>query len=409
MSKIYGVTRVIFCVGLELLLTACGGSGGGGGGNTSGGTARATIVFSADPTTRDAALNVRAGGPVPIEDILSLTVTVTEVELQRCDGGDDEDPELQTVLVKDDEFDPTSVTIQEGGKVRWVWTEDQFHTVTSGLIGDLNAGSDFDQSADEAGDVVEFVFEDVGDYPYFSDTEDDIEDGMTGIVHVHSEENMGEGSGEGDGGHETVFEGAVDVNVLDLMELSRVLSSVDIPAGEYCRVVIRIANPRLVLVSDPNTVITNVHLTANGRLFIKDHFVLNEDDEVLIVVCFGSIHLVQAGNSGKYVLTPQLRAEVDVQEAAVVLEGTIESVDDLTQIFTVRTADDSVYEVFADGETVIHTDDDADDPTVGADVALTFPDLEVGQVVRIEGLLTVGGQVEADDVAIADASIDTAI
>lgn len=409
MSKIYGVTRVIFCVGLGLLLTACGGSGGGGGGNTSGGTARATIVFSADPTTRDAALNVRAGGPVPIEDILSLTVTVTEVELQRCDGGDDEDPELQTVLVKDDEFDPTSVTIQEGGKVRWVWTEDQFHTVTGGLIGDLNAGSDFDQSADEAGDVVEFVFEDVGDYPYFSDTEDDIEDGMTGIVHVHSEENMGEGSGEGDGGHETVFEGAVDVNVLDLMELSRVLSSVDIPAGEYCRVVIRIANPRLVLVSDPNTVITNVHLTANGRLFIKDHFVLNEDDEVLIVVCFGSIHLVQAGNSGKYVLTPQLRAEVDVQEAAVVLEGTIESVDDLTQIFTVRTADDSVYEVFADGETVIHTDDDADDPTVGADVALTFPDLEVGQVVRIEGLLTVGGQVEADDVAIADASIDTAI
>ncbi len=411
MSKSRVVTRVIFCTGLALLLAACGGGGGGGGGDGTG-TARATILFSADAGTRSAdAVVVRGqgGGPVPVEDIESLFVTVTEVELQRCNGDDNNAGDLETVLVRDNEFDPQSVSIAQGGTVRWVWTEDTFHTITSGLIGDLNAGSDFDESADQAGDVIEIVFEDIGDYSYFSDTEEDIDDGMSGVVHVEDAENMGGGTGEGDGGHETVFEGSVDVNVLDLTELSEVLSSVDIPAGEYCRVVIRIANPRLVLKSDPNTVITNVHLTANGRLFIKDHFTLNEGDEVLIIVCFGSIHLVEAGNSGKYVLTPQLRADVHLVEANVQIEGTVESVNDDASIFTVRTENDEVFEVFADGETVIHTDDDADDPIGGIDVPLAFTDLDVGQQVRVEGLLTVGGQIEANDVTVADGSINTAI
>lgn len=401
-----------------LTLTGCGGGGSGSGGGSSSGTASATILLSAQgSTTRSvvsSSLRGAGGGPVAIEDIESLFVTVTEVTLQRCGGDDDDDDDdgsnLETVLVEDFEFDPTSVTIEEGGTVRWVWTTNTLHTITSGLIGDMDAGSEFDESADDAGAVVEIIFEDAGEYPYFSETETDISEAMTGIVNVVDDD--GEDDGDGDGGHETVFEGAVDVNILDLTQLSEVLSTVEIPAGDYCRIIIRITNPRLVLAADSGTVITNVHLTANGRLFIKDHFELEDGDEVLIIVNFGSIHLVEAGASGKYVLTPQLRADVDVQEAAVEIEGTIESIQEEGSIVTVRTEGDELYEVFADSETVIHTDDDSDDLSGlrgedSSDVLLAFADLEVGQVVEVEGLLTVGGQIVADDIDVDDNSIDT--
>lgn len=410
MSGIRVLTRIVLCSGLAILVAACGSGGGGGGGGDSG-TARATVVFSADGTTRAAAIVDRGmgGGPVPIEDIESLTVTVTEVVLQRCEGGDDDAPDLQTVLVEDFEFDPTSVTIEEGGMVRWVWTEDTLHTITSGLIGDVDAGSEFDESADQAGDVIEIIFEDAGQYPYFSNTETDIEEGMTGQVQVVSGNDDDDIDEDSDGGQETVFSGSFELDVLDLTALSEVLSTAIIPAGDYCRIIIRIEDPRLVLVSDPDTVLTNVHLTANGRLFIQDHFDLNDGDEVLIIVSFGSIHLVQAGASGRYVLTPQLRAEVSIEDAAVLIEGEIETVNDETQIITIRTASNDVYEVFADGATVIHSDDDADDPDTVTQVTLAFADLEVGQNVLVAGLLTVSGQVEADDIEIADESINTTL
>lgn len=405
-SNIINFFVMSFLTVLLTVLPGCGGGGSSGGGSE--GTARATVVFSADSSRSADVVVVRGngGGPVPIEEIASLTVTVTEVTLQRCEGGDDSG-DLATVIVEPSNFDPASVSVNEGGTVRWVWTTDELHTITSGLIGDIDAGSEFDESADMAGDVVEIIFEDVGEYPYFSDTEDDINEGMTGVVNVEPDDD--EGTGEGDGGRETVFEGAVDVNVLDLTALSEVLSAAVIDAGEYCRIIVRITNPRLVLEADPNTVLTNVHLTANGRLFIQDHFVLEDGDQVLIIVNFGSIHLVEAGNSGRYVLTPQLRAEVTIEDAAVAITGTIQTVDDLGQIITVRTAADDVFEVFADGGTTVRTDDDADDPATGVDVALAFGDLEVDQVVTVTGLLTVSGQITADDIEIADDSIDTTI
>ncbi len=397
-----------------IVVPGCGGGGGGGDAGAQTGTARATIVLTADDTARSPDfVSVRGvgGGPVPIEDIASLIVTVTEVTLQRCEGDGSAD-DVETVIVEDFAFDPTSVTVEEGGTVRWVWTNNTLHTITSGLIGDVDAGSEFDESADTAGAVIEIIFEDSGEYPYFSDTETDIEEAMTGSVNVVNDD--GEGGEDGDGGHETVFAGAVDVEILDLTQLSEVLSSAIVPAGDYCRIIIRIANPRLVLVSDPNTVLTNVHLTANGRLFIQDHFELEDGEEVLILVNFGSIHLVEAGNSGRFVLTPQLRAEVDVLEAAVAIFGTIESIAEEPMIINVRTETDESFEVFVDPDTSITTDDDSDDietrgevpPTV---MVLTFSDLAVGQEVEVEGLLTVGGQIDADAVEVADDSIDTTV
>lgn len=414
---------LVGCIAIGLTLAGCGGSSGG-----SSGTARATFVLANDgsATVRDAsalsAFTVTRGttsSVVPDDQIESLTVTVNEIVLQLCGNGDDEEgaDELETVLVKDFEFDPMSVTIEKGGTVRWVWTTDTEHTITSGMFGDMDAGSLFDESASEAGTVVELIFADTGTFPYFSNTETDISEGMAGTVNVVDEDDADEGmddnEGEdaGDGGLVTVFTGSMDVDLKDLTALSEILTTADIPAGKYCKIRVGISNPRLVLTSDPMTELMNVKLTANGRLFIQDRFEVEAGEEVLIVVNFGGLHLVDAGSSGQFVLTPQLRAEVDVTEAEVHFEGVITSKDDGSMILEVETEGSDVFEVLVDMSTSIFTDDDSDDgmarglPT--GDIALTFDDLAVDQHVEVEGTLMVGGQVTADTIEVADDDIDT--
>lgn len=410
---------VAACCVLGLLAAGCGSSGGG-----AAGTASATFVVANDSTstTRDAveAFTVTKGttsSPVPIDQIESLTVTVTEIVLQRCGPGDTEEgaDELETVLVEDFEFDPTSVTIEQGGTVRWVWTTDTLHTITSGLPGEMDAGSLFDESAMDAGTVIELIFADTGSYPYFSDTPTDISEGMVGTVHVVPEDDEngdddGDDNGDnGNGGLVTVFTGSFDVELKDLSMLGQVLNELDIPAARYCKIRIRIENPRLVLASDPTTELNNVHLTANGRLFIQDRFELEPGEEVLIVINFGGLHLLDAGTSGMYVLTPQLRADIEATEAEVEIEGVIISKDDMAEIIEVRTPSDDVFEVIVTGMTNIFTDDDSDDGARGVvtDFPLTFADLAVDQNVEVEGTLMVGDQITADSIEVADEDIDT--
>jgi hypothetical protein len=132
-----------------------------------------------------------------------------------------------------------------------------------------------------------------------------------------------EGESEAKGGgasHPVLFEGAMDVNVLDLTDVSAVLSSADVEPGRYEQIRLEIENPRLVLVSDPETVITDVQLTANGRLFISGEFEIPEGEDLLLTLDFGGIHLVETGN-GKFVLTPQLRADLTVSDANAVVVG----------------------------------------------------------------------------------------
>ncbi len=408
---------------MSAALAGCGGGGGGGGSDST--AARATIVLANDSALSDApvARGGSGGGPVPVEDILSLTVSITEISLQTCSSTDTEHGagEQEDVHVSDFAFDPSCVTIEEGGTVRWEWETDTAHTITSGSPGDPDVGVLFDEVREGTDSVVELVFEEAGIYPYFSDTETDVEEGMAGIVKVvedddgddedRSGDNDGEGESEEEEGETTVvYEGAFDVNLLDLTALSEVLTTADIPAGKYCKIILQIGDPRLVLVDDPETVITDIHLTANGRLFIKDRFTVGEQEDIIIVLNFGGIHLVEKGNGG-YVLTPKVRAEVNVDEQETAVEGDITSINAEAQIIEIESEDGSTYEVLVTDDTVIKTDNDADDEEEetrhgddGDHIYLKFEDLQVGQRVEVEGTLSEGGQILADVIVVGDES-----
>lgn len=190
-----------------------------------------------------------------------------------------------------------------------------------------------------------------------------------------------------------VFSGSMDVDLADLTDVSAILSCVDVPAGAYTKIRFSVANPRLILRSDPDTVITDVHLTANGRLFISEEFELPEGSSYLLMLHLVSIHLVDEGNGG-YVLTPQLRAEIQIEPTeAMVVCGTISDIDKEEDVFALVLCDGSEIEVLYTDATIF-LPGDIDTPTGTED------NLDVGVSVITRGTLWVDGVLTADTIRI---------
>ena len=121
---------------------------------------------------------------------------------------------------------------------------------------------------------------------------------------------------EGSAGKVVVFdaseEPAVDneIDLVDLTNLSDILSSAEVPPDNYTQIRMEISDPRLNLVGDPlEEYRTNVSLTANGRLFSSVDLTISSGETVYLHLLVDRIHLVEKGN-GDFVLTPQLEVEI---------------------------------------------------------------------------------------------------
>lgn len=227
-----------------------------------------------------------------------------------------------------------------------------------------------------------------------------IEDIASFVVTVTEVSLDAEGSGDkqGDPGTDSkivVFGDGdeMEVDLFDLMGVSEVLSVGEVPAGLYTKIRLSIANPRLIFVDEPETVYTNIHLTANDRLFVSQNFTLPAGQSSLILLDFGGIHLVQQGN-GNFNLTPQLRVDLDIINADVQATGIIASIDAGEAGTLVLT--------LADGSelTVDYTAADVY-LAIDTDTATgTAANLAVGQEVEVTGLLNVDGTVSASAIRI---------
>jgi len=285
----------------------------GCGGGSSPGTSRVTVLLSSS-----------SGGtvrtPVPDSDVLSLILTITKIDFQRCDGGPLDDG-IWTVDVNTDHFDPTSVTIRPGGLVQWFWTEDGEHTITGGESGVPASVDPFEGTGSMEGDFFELIFDGAdGDmFPYFSNNQTDIDAGMAGSV-ILDDDAVDDGD-RGTGDFVTIFEGMRDFDLVDSSGICEILSSVDIPSGRYCKIRLYVENPRLLLAEDAPfdpedpPYRTNVKLTANGRLYIGTSFEIEPESETIIKIIFQGVHLVESGD--KFILTPQMQADVEVIDAEI--------------------------------------------------------------------------------------------
>lgn len=199
------------------------------------------------------------------------------------------------------------------------------------------------------------------------------------------------GAQDGEAEKVVAFEGDKEVDLIQLRSVSEVLAAAEFPPGRYGKIRLSIANPRLVLASDPSTVFTDIQLTANSRLFVDGTFVIPEGQQSLILLDFGGVKLVATGQ-GKYVLTPQLDADLEVVSAEVLTTGVIVSIspDDSTFVLGLSAGDLEVVYTEAD----IFRIDDTETPTG------TAADLTVGAQVEVFGTLFVDGSVAAQTVRI---------
>ena len=153
-----------------------------------------------------------------------------------------------------------------------------------------------------------------------------------------------------------------------------------------------IENPRLVLKSDPATVITDIRITGNGRLFVKHEFDLDVGEDALVTVHFGGIHLNET-TPGTYVLLPRLSISDRDDSPEVEFDGVIASIAanrqsmvvDLDNGFT------SITVRFTE-RTKIHAEN--------SDVRLTVDDLAVNMQVEVEGTPNSDRSVTAKEVEI---------
>lgn len=392
-SRAITMSLVVF---LAIGLSGCGGGGSSSSASVSSGSATIMIAGNSNVTSPrnlgvlvpEDLTRVTSRSPVDVDDIESPFVTITEITLDRVGnpepgGGEDDEDDVE-IEVSNYAFTPEDVDITVGETVKWVWTEDGPHTVTSGVRGDLQAGDLFDAQGELTDDFFIYTFQGSGDVPYFSDVDFDAATGMIGAVHVGFDNSPAPPK-------ITVFRGAIRVNLKELDAVSEILSMADIPAGQYNGIRLSIENPELVLVGgDPEAPITDIQLTANGRLFIKEKFEVVEGENVLIIIDFGSIHLVETG-SGSYVLTPQLSVQLDLVSADVEITGIITSVDSELTTITVMTEEGDEILVDVSEATLIAYSDDTE---------AAFDDFAVDQMVEVEGTLNVDNSIDAERVEI---------
>ena len=186
-----------------------------------------------------------------------------------------------------------------------------------------------------------------------------------------------------------VFTGAVDIELRDLVGLAELISTTEVPVGRYTKIRLNIEDPRMILTTAPDVVLTNIQTTGNGRLFVTARFEIPEDQDSLIILDLQGLHLVETGNNN-YVWTPQLRADITVTPVAVMVQGQIDSIDaEAKVLYLLSDSDGAIIPVgFADA--AIYLPEDADAP-FGTD-----SDLVENLPIVVEGRMAVTGEVTAD-------------
>ncbi|MFO7976836.1 MAG: DUF4382 domain-containing protein [Candidatus Hydrogenedentota bacterium] len=205
---------------------------------------------------------------------------------------------------------------------------------------------------------------------------DDEMDDDNGEVEEESEEKVAEKEDDNPAKIE-VFSGEMRVNILDLTGVSQLISLEEVPAGHYTKIRLEIEDPELVLKAEPETVYTNIQLTANDRLFIDVDFDLEDGENRILVLDFGGIHLVELGpGNGGYVLTPQLRASLEIRSFEnTFVQGVIESIDYDTNTLVLLVEGGEITVTYSEEAEIFLASDDETTPT-GEETDL-LPEMEV--------------------------------
>lgn len=210
----------------------------------------------------------------------------------------------------------------------------------------------------------------------------------------------------------SVFSGPPDisVNLLALQGKADLIDVVDLPVGAYDKARIKVENAWFV---DAEGFRHDV-IVPSGKITIKfkRHLIIRANDETEVLFDFvpgKSIHLIEAGNSGKFILRPVVRVLVLGEEVTdfVKIEGQIVSVDcsESQLILDPRHGEpiavnlEDALIVLKDGSFFGEGDDDDERKREAAQIA-SCQQLEAGQFVEVVGSSDEQGMIHASLVLI---------
>lgn len=388
-------TLRIFVVAVSLLgFAACNNMESDGVGTA------AVVVSNAFASTAPELPVTRQAGFTPIDpsEIESLQVTIREVFLRRTSS--DAPPETRQaatreVSVSNNEFQPYVIGAAPGDSVRWTWTENGNHNVTSGTV----AGStpDFMGSGTTTGDTVTVAFPTADVAPYFSNMTADIDDGMSGVVQVAAGMLPPSTTAPTE---QRITSGAVVIDLFGIDPLTEVLGALSIPVGSFSGIRLVVDTPRLVLSADPTTTLTNVTLPNGGNLIMDIPFQLSRNMLTAFTVNFGSTALTQSDATGDYIFTPILTGTISNDAPDVNIEGEITALSEEDQTINVVTVNGDEYTVRVLTTTTVI------DNTVSRQNS-DFGLLASGQIVGISGELTGQRSIRASEIRIEEIAPDT--
>ncbi len=200
-----------------------------------------------------------------------------------------------------------------------------------------------------------------------------------------------------DGTEIGVFAGAVDVDLMDLIGISELIATADVPEGLYSEVELLISDPRLVLAEAPGLVITDVLLPEDGRLSVSVDLDIVSGGEQLLVLNLGGINLFDLGDGG-FSLTPDFQVHLDQDIATT---RTIGIIDDLnSELGAFELIHDEAELVVDYTAATIFLPTDYDQPT-GIE-----QDLEEHARAFVSGTLDASGTLTAELIVIMEYEVD---
>lgn len=187
----------------------------------------------------------------------------------------------------------------------------------------------------------------------------------------------------------------VDIDLMQLDGVAALINSATVPTGIYNQIRLDVDNPRLVLVSEPDTVITDVHFAANSRFMVAERFAVYAGTSNNIVLDIDGIHLVSEGNGG-YTLTPMLRARFRDDTVPMLAQGLVVSVDTAAGSMVLGLSDADIIVGIADAAIYLPTDTET--------ASGIEEDLIAGAEVIVEGTVNAGGIIKATKITIVPPS-----
>ena len=158
----------------------------------------------------------------------------------------------------------------------------------------------------------------------------------------------------------SIFNGAIDLDLVNLLGISEVFATPDVPQGTYSGIVLVISNPQLIFAAQPSVVITDVLLPDNGELLVPVDFIVDPGGEGILVLDLGSISLLDLGDD-TFSFTPTLEVRLEEETVEAQAIGRLTQLDTVTDLFDLHSDDANLVVSYANA--LIFVPDDFDSPS----------------------------------------------